>query len=253
VIFIGSNAAEATISLKCRKIAQGSLEAEFEIIQGWWAQDPNARRAIPEPIAFLKAPNCIATRHVRSTRAQELPRNAEIEVIPHFVSLNQALDSLHAAGYMFPQIRHENIIMAHGPDVRLMFALDSAELPIKSRIIPRESGRTKVADIYLAPSYSKLSTPRDNIENLVYVLIDLLFVDLPWSGTARYIAGRGDHNGDEGMRYAIMCVESSIAEEKEKFVSRNSFFAAHRIPDEFRQVLEDLAKEERKAQEDEIL
>jgi hypothetical protein len=234
VIFI-AHENDVTVSIKCRKIQHGSLEPEFEILNAWWSQ--TAR--IAQPLGYLRSPNCIVTKHMATASAA-----SQINLVDELRSLIQSLQSLHASGYMFPQIRRENIMIYQSTGVaRVTFAIDSAELPIRTRTLARVKGTTKSDDMYVGPSFTQVSTPRDNIENLVYVMIDALAVELPWRNLIMTVERFQALKQGDAIKEMIVFFEDQVTKEKEQFVKNRKFFAQNDIPDGFRQTLENLLRE----------
>lgn len=192
----------------------------------------------PRYIGYVAAQNCVVREFIPEANRnnhtlRRIKQHVDIaRLVPQLV---RGLSSLHGAGYLYGNLLPEDVqlIEERGGTLRLVFSLSPFRLPQQEAPLHTDPS----ADLYFCSISQHMrnpGSPGDDIERLMYVLIEMFYADLPWQLQTTYSTWLMlDEDGE-----ATDLIQGGIMNEKSVLKSDVHYFAQNRIPDAFRKTLE---------------
>ncbi len=234
---------ETSVSVECKAHDKaGLLRQKREVLQV--ASGLHSPSGFPKYIGELVSPNCIVTEFVGSDFLGSMRGIAiRVDITGLVPALIKGLAALHAANYLYSDLLPKDLVLLgdHSDSLRMVFSpADLDRLPRGKETYANPLPRATSSSNYfsaLAEQRDEPLSPADDIERLMYVLIDLFYVDLPWQVHTMYSAWLlFDDVSDNSA--ATGYLQDGIIIEKCSLRTDSRFFDRYQIPQAFRLTLE---------------
>ena len=215
----------------------GQLAREAEVLTALNSIDgfPRMYASFPER-GYIVMEMLIRFRSLDRFNQTKDPVPVPVEAIA--ISLLDRLEAVHSAGFVHVDVHPRNIMV--DPMSGEVALLDFG-LAVK-RDEPKNPEWVHMHLSSVREQARQLLYPLDDIERLVYVLVDYFYGSLPWSMLTRMReAMEAELVRDVAFTRVVAALEQRMLGMKQAFSTYDEFFASHRIPRGFQDTLRYIA------------